>query len=306
MANNFNKISIKESFKQKLTDSQNGYAIFYAICSSLWISVMLCAVRYISTEHNSFIMVFWRSCFSLLFILPWIIKNNYELVYSKKINLHIIRAIIGVIAMTCWFYALSILLLPQATALSFTAPIFTTIAAIIFLKERPGLRRWSAIIISFLGTLIIIRPGFTEFHHASFIVLFSTSLWAIVAIIIKKLTHSDDPKTILFYMSLFSIPLSLPLAIIFWQDITLNSLIWLAFIGLTGNLAHICLTKAIALADLTLILPFDFLRLVFISIFAYILFSDPTNIYDVIGSVIIITSSIYISAREKMVKKNKI
>ena len=267
---------------------------------------MLCAVRYVSVEHNSFVMVFWRSCFSLLFILPWIIRNNYKLAYSKKINLHIIRAIIGVIAMTCWFYALSILLLPQATALSFTAPIFTTIAAIIFLKERPGLRRWSAIIIGFLGTLIIIRPGFTEFHHASFIVLFSTSLWAIVAVIIKKLTHSDDPKTILFYMSLFSIPLSLPLAIIFWQNISLNNLTWLAFIGLTANFAHICLTKAISLADLTLILPFDFLRLVFIGIFAYILFSDPTNIYDIIGSLIIISSSIYISYREKIVKKSKV
>jgi drug/metabolite transporter (DMT)-like permease len=288
--------------KYLLTTSSNNQAIFYAILSSLWISIMLCAVRHVSAEYNSFAMVFWRSCFSLLFMLPWFLQKKSSILKTANIKLHLLRTIIGIISMTCWFYALGKLMLPQAISLSFTAPIFTAIAAVIFLKERLGKKRSIAIIIGFIGTLVIIRPGFTTLNYALFIVLFSTSLWAIVAVIIKKLTYDDNHKTILFYMSLFSVPLSLPLAIIFWQDINLYYLLWFAFIGFTANLSHICLTKAISLANLTVILPFDFIRLVFTSILAYIIFKDPTNIYDIIGATIIIGSNVYISYRENKVK----
>ena len=278
-------------------------SILWAILSSFWISVMLCAVRYLSQHYNPFVIVFWRSLFALLFMMPWLFRNGITKIKTDKIGLYFLRAIIGIVAMTTWFYALGILLLPQATALSFTAPIFSSIAAIIFLKEKPGIRRWSAIIIGFLGSLVIIRQGMGEFNYAIFLVLFSTTLWALAAVVIKKLANTEDPKAIIFYMSLLITPLALPLAVIYWQSISPIDLMWLAFVGFTSNLAHLALTRAMSGAELSVILPFDFIRLIFVGVFAYIIFGDKTNIYDIIGSAIIISSSIYIAKRELLLKK---
>ena len=145
--------------------------------------------------------------------------------------------------------------------------------------------------------MIIIRPGIDEFSIASFIVLFSTFLWALAAVVIKKLSDTESPEAITFYMTLFITPLALPLAIIFWQDVRPSDFIWFAFIGLTANLSHLALNKALSKAELTAILPFDFIRLIFIGILAYVIFGDKTNIYDVIGAAVIIFSSIYIARR---------
>ena len=283
--------------------SKKSKGIMWAIISSFWISIMLCLVRYISEYYNAYIIVFWRLFFSLLLMLPWLIRNGLNVLKTSKLKLFFFRAVIGIIAMLIWFYALVKLTLPQATSLSFTGPIFTTIAAIIFLKERPGIYRISAILIGFLGVLIIVRPGFIEFNLATILVLISTSLWAIAAIIIKKLSSTEQPKLITFYMASMMMPIALIFAVFNWQIIELNHVIWLLLIGLTSNFAHNALSKSLSLADVTAIMPYDFIRLVFVGIFAYILFNDQTNIYDILGSLVIITSNIYISYRENKLKK---
>ncbi|MBT4878920.1 MAG: DMT family transporter [Alphaproteobacteria bacterium] len=283
--------------------SKKSEGIMWAIISSFWISIMLCLVRYISEYYNAYIIVFWRLFFSLLLMLPWLIRSGFHVLKTSKLKLFFFRAVIGIIAMLIWFYALVRLPLPQATSLSFTGPIFTTIAAIIFLKERPGIYRISAILVGFTGVLIIVRPGFIDFNLATILVLISTSLWAIAAIIIKKLSATEQPKLITFYMASMMMPIALIFAVFNWQIIELNHVIWLLLIGLTSNFAHNALSKSLSLADVTAIMPYDFIRLVFVGIFAYILFNDQTNIYDILGSLVIITSNIYISYRENKLKK---
>ena len=144
----------------KLSNKSQGIA--WAIISSFWISIMLCIVRYVSEYYNSYVIVFWRLLFSLLFMMPWVVRNGVGALKTERINLFLFRAVVGIVAMLIWFYALGMMPLPQATALSFTGPIFTTIAAIIVLKERPGIYRISAILIGFIGVLIIIRPGVSD------------------------------------------------------------------------------------------------------------------------------------------------
>lgn len=267
----------------------------HIIISSFWISIMLCLVRYLSTDYNAYIIVFWRCFFALIFMFPWLLKNGVSAIKTEKMSLYILRALVGIVAMLLWFYALGIMPLPQATALSFTAPIFSAILAYLILKEKTGSGNIAAIFIGFIGALVIIRPGFSDYDAAAFIVLLSTSLWSVASIIIKKLSDTEKPLAITFYMALLMTPLSFIFALFNWQSVANIDFIWLALVGLTSNLAHTSLSSAMSKTELTNILPFDFTRLVFISIMAYIFFGDHTEILDVVGSLIIITSSVYIA-----------
>ena len=277
--------------------------IVWGIISAFWISVMLCGVRYLLDDYNAFIIVFWRCVFGAVFMLPWLHRNGMQAIKTSKMPLYVIRAVTGIFAMILWFYGIGLMPLPQATALSFTAPIFSAIAAIFLLNEKSNLSRWMAIIIAFIGALIIIRPGFSEFSNSSYIVLLSTMLWALASVVIKKLSDTESPETITFYMTYMMAPLALPFAIIYWQEIELEAFLILIMIGLTSNLAHNSMSRAFSKADLSVILPFDFLRLIFISIFAYFLFGDQTNIYDIVGSLVIISSSIFIARKERKATK---
>jgi drug/metabolite transporter (DMT)-like permease len=273
-------------------------AIFWSITSSLWVALMLCVIRYLSDDYNSVVLVFWRNLFALLIIFPLFFKGKFSNLKTTKLKLYWLRAVIGVVAMIIWFYALAITTLPKATALSFTSPIFTIIIAIIFLKEKVSIVGIISIIIGFIGVLIIIRPGFAEFGLGSYMVLFSTLLWSFAAIIIKKLSYTEAPILIVFYMNLMMLILSFPLVIIFWQYIKIIDLKWFFLLGMTSNLSHYALAKALSLTDITKIMPFDFLRLLFVSICSYYLFNDITTIYEIIGSIVILSAVFYASFNE--------
>jgi drug/metabolite transporter (DMT)-like permease len=285
----------------KISDEHQ--AIVWAITSSFWISVMLVFVRYLSTDYHAFQIVFMRNLLAIFFFVPWIVKEGLPALHTTRIKLHIWRSAIGVIAMLSWFYAISKMPLPEATALSFTAPIFSTIAAILYLKEKVHIEKWLAIFSGFLGALIIIRPGFIAVNHAAYIVLFSTSLWAIAAIVIKNLTKTEYPKLITFYMTIFMTPFALPFAIAYWQPVIMSDLIFFAIIGLTSNLAHIALSKSYSKADISVLMPYDFLRLLFISIMAYVAFGDIVDIWTIAGGAVIIGSTAYITRRETLRKR---
>ncbi|MBL6621608.1 MAG: DMT family transporter [Rickettsiales bacterium] len=280
-------------------------AIFWSILSSFFVALMLCVLRYLSADYNSVILVFWRNFFALFIVLPFLLRGGLNCFKTTRLKLFWLRAIIGVIAMIIWFEAISMTSLPKATALSFTSPIFTIIVAIFFLKEKLTLLRILSVIIGFIGVLIIIRPGFASFGLGSYMVLFSTLLWSFAAIIIKKLSETESALLIVFYMNLMMLILVAPLLYIYWQDIKTSDLKWLFLLGLTSNMSHYALAKALSLADISVIMPFDFIRLIFVSIFSYILFNDVTTIYDVIGSLVILTIVFYTAFNEsKFVKKN--
>jgi drug/metabolite transporter (DMT)-like permease len=164
----------------------NKQTALYAILASFWFSLMICGVRFLSNDYNAFTIVFWRLVFALFFMLPWLYKNGISAAKTKNIKLYLLRSSVGIIGMLLWFYSLTKLALPQATALSFTAPIFSVICAIIFLKEKVTKNRVIAMVIAFFATLLIIRPGFDDFNSASFIVIFATITWAFASILLKN------------------------------------------------------------------------------------------------------------------------
>lgn len=279
-----------------MTDKTKG--IFWAILSNFLMALMLILIRIASEENHPFVIVFFRNLFALAIMLIWVFPNGISSIKTKKLKLHFYRALVGAIAMMLWFYALANLKLSFATALSFTAPIFTAIAAAIYLKEKIYLRRCLAIILGFIGTIIIINPTINNMNIYVYIVLISTSLWAVAAILIKNLTKTESSTTITFYMVLFMTPMTFPFALSFFTELNRVDLMIFFAIGVISNFAHYSLTNAMSYTELTNIQPADFTKLIFVSIFAWIIFDEFVSLNEITGSIIIIGSNIYLAYRQ--------
>lgn len=263
-------------------------------------SAMNTVIRLLSESMHSTQMVLLRNLCSLLLVLAWEIARRRRLPQFKTARLggHFWRATIGVAAMELWFHAITLMPLTLATAISFITPIFATIIAILFLGEKAGVRRWSAIAAGFIGMLIILRPGTGDVGPNALFVLASSSMMAIASILVKTLTRTEPPETIVFYMALFMIPWSALPALGHWQAVSSHQL-WLVFlVALFSTGAHLLLARAYLRADMVALMPFDFTRLIFTAALAYAFFGESLDTPTILGSLIIVTSTVYIAHRE--------
>ena len=284
------------------------HAIGFMLLSMLCFSGMNTTIRYMAGGLPSTQIVFVRNVFSLLLIVLWEIARvrGVPQFKTQRIFGHFWRATAGICAMEAWFYSLTLLPLTLATALSFTTPIFSTIVAIVFLGERAGIRRWSAIIAGFVGMLIILRPGSDIMSPNAFIVVFSSIMMAIAGTLVKSLTRTEPPETIVFFMALFMVPWSGLLVIGHWQPASTQQFGLILVIALLSTVSHLFLARAYIRADMVTLKPFDFTRLIFTAIFAYLLFGETLDGATIAGSLIIVASTVYIAHREaKLARKAK-
>ena len=277
-------------------------SILYMISGAFWFSVMTAMVRYLSHQMNVFEIVFFRNFFALAFMISWLVRSEAGSISTTRFKLYGLRSMNGMIAMMLWFSALTLVPLPQAVALSFSTPLFTTLAAMIFLHEKVGRHRWMALMIGFAGTLIILRPG-GHFEMSYLLVLGASVSWSISNILIKQLTRTESPHAIVFYMTLFMTPISLPPALLHWTTPSMKLLLWLVVLAAIANLAQICISKAYSKADMSVVQPFDFTRLIFASVIAYLMFDEVIDLWTMVGAIIILASTIYITHREALAKR---
>ena len=250
-------------------------------------------------------LLFFRNLFGLLAVLPFALRNHGAAFRTKRIKLHAIRGIMQVFAMLMFFYALSITPLAKVSAVSFTAPLFATIGAIIFLNERIRVRRMMALGIGFLGAMIIIRPGFIELDLGALFVMVSSSIWACAILIIKSLARTETSLTITTYQNIFLVPFTLIAACFFWTWPSWELLLMFAIMGIFGSLAHLAMAESLKLADATAILPYDFVRLIWATSIGFIIFGEIPEIWTWIGGSLIFASTTYISFREAYLKQKQ-
>ena len=182
-------------------------------------------------------------------------------------------------------------------------PIFAAVLGVFLLRERVHLRRWSAIGVGFAGTLVVLRPGFQAVDLGSSLVLVSALLWAATMIVIKVLGRTESSMTITCYMNLLLTGLSLLPALFVWQAPSPAAWFWLLLIGLLGTAAQIALAQSLKEAETSVVMPFDFLKLIWTAALGYWLFSEAPDIFVWIGGAIIFVSSVYIAYRESRVSK---
>lgn len=294
--------NIKERGKGLSPEMQG---ILWMLSSCFWFSVMAVTIRYLSIYLHPFALLFYRNLFALLLMLPILMQAGGSAFFTTRLKTHFWRGLLGVIGMLLFIIALAKIPTTRAIALSFTAPLFTTIAAMIFLKEKVGIHRWAALVVGFMGTLVILRPGFAVFDYMSLIMIAATTIWALSGVFIKKLSETELPQTMVFYLTLLSIPLSFPLLLLQWQVPSLHDVIGLMGLGMVSNIAQYSMFRAYAKTQVTILMPVDFSRLIFVTVLSYFIFGEVLDMWTAIGAMIIILSSVYISRREARIRKYK-
>jgi drug/metabolite transporter (DMT)-like permease len=280
---------------------------FYFLISVIFFSVMEILVKFLSSSYPIGELVFFRGFFGLLpiiFVMPK--KKFFQNFKTKKIKLHIFRTITGCFALISIFFGLKYLPLADAISITFAAPIFATIFSIFFLKEIVGKKRWFAVLIGFLGILIILKPGTSLFSiYSIFPILFCVG-FAASASLIRILSKTDKNYLISFYytagltlVSLFLDPLS-------WKIPLFKDCLLLISIGIIGSLGNIIITEAYRKSEISLITPIKYLNLIFAIVFGYFLFNEVPEYSTLIGSVFIIVSTVIIFIRERKLNKKNI
>lgn len=290
MSNIFHKLFKSQSLVNR--------AIALIIISTIFLSIMQGMMRYVSEEMHPFQAVFFRNLFGLIILLPFILRRGLKPLRTKRLPLHTVRGLLHVTSMLCFFYGLAITPLAKVAALSFTAPLFATFAAVLILHERLGISRALALFIGLLGALIIVRPGLESLSMGSILVLISQMIWGFALIIIKRLGETESSLTITLYMMLYLTPLSLIPAAMVWDQPTINQIYWLFFVGCCGTLGHFCVAQALKDADAAALMPFDFGRLIWASLIGFLFFSEIPDIWTLTGAVVIFTTAMYVSIQE--------
>lgn len=265
-------------------------------------SLMNIFIRYASLDLHTTQIVFLRNAFSVLLFLPYVLLQGKDWLRTQRPSAHFWRGTVGIVGMQLWFYCVAILPLTEATALSFTAPILTTIFAILLLGEKAGWRRWSAIAIGFVGAMVIIRPNPQQMDWGLLLVPCSTSLWAIAALMVKSLTKTEPSSRIVFYMAVVMSLWALPMCLPFWQTPSWSVLGFCLLIALASSAAHLTMVMAYSRADMVVLMPIDFFRLIFTALFAYIAFGEVADRWTWLGGSIILASAAYIAYREAKIK----
>ena len=277
--------------------------IIFILISCVFMAVMTAVVRHISDlGMGSTELVFLRNIIAVFLLLGVVaVRREKPTLKINDIKLYFWRVVVGLAAMLIWFYCLGKLELAQATALSFSTPIFASINAQIFLGEKMGRRRWTAVIIGMLGTLIILRPS-ADMNHAALYVLFSCFLMSIALVLVKKMTATEKPFNMLFHMHLWMAAFSLPLAAVYWQPVSAEVFYWCILLAALSTVGHYTLIRSYSLIDVSLTVPFDFTRLVWASLIAYFAFAEVPDAYTYAGAAVIVTSAAYIAYRERVRK----
>ena len=280
-------------------------AVFFMIFSGFFATTMHCLIRFATEDHHPFEVAFFRTIFVLIIFLPLVARNGISSLKSNNIKLQTFRAIVGSVAMLCMFYGLSITELAKATALMFTVPIFATILAILFLKEIVGIRRWLAMIVGFTGAVIVLRPD-VELGFGPLLILCASLMWSSSMLMAKTLTKTDSISSITFWQAAGLIPATFILAVPVWQWPNLSQLFMFLMIAIAGTLVHWFLNEALKRAEISALLPLDYLRLIWSVSMGFIFFNELPHAGLWFGAALILGASTYIGIRQTQKKKENL
>ena len=279
---------------------------------ALWMLVSAAAlagltgvVRHMSAGLHPFEIAFFRSFFGLLILAPWLMRSGLGVLRTKRLGLYTLRCALGVATMLMWFTAISMVPLADAVALGFTSPLFVILGAALFLGEVVRGRRLGATLCGFAGALIILRPGSGVLDLGAVLVLLSAVTLAGANLSVKELSRTESVQAIVTYMVIFMVPLTFIPALLVWQTPTpaqLAELIGLAAVATLGNYA---MTRAVAVADASAVMPYDYARLPFVALIGFFVFGETSDTATWIGAGVIAVASLYLAHHESKAEQRR-
>ena len=273
--------------------------ISLALLSALLLAFNSAIGKQLGQELHPFLLNFIRAFIMVVMLLPWILRRGLRGIRTSRPGLQFINGFFFAVALSAWFWALPLLPLDLITAVGFTAPTFAVLGAILFLGEKSEPWRWGALIVGIIGALIIVRPGFTEVSPGVLAMIISSMCFAITKLLVKVITRIDTPESVVFWQAVWTAVLAFPVALFFWAIPNWEQTAWLIALSIVTILNHYCMTWAVKLADIGIIEPISFTRLIWAAIVGYLIFSDVPNVFTIVGGAVVMASVVYIAHRER-------
>ena len=286
-----------------LSGSMRG--ILWMLVSSVFYSLIYVVVRGLSESFPVNEIVFFRAVLGSAFMLPWVMTVGVSALHTRKIKLYTWRMGFSYLGAVAWMYGIAGMPLADANALMFTMPLFTIVFASIWLSERPGVHRITAVAVGFAGAMIIIRPGMIEVSMAALATLFAAASFSGALIGTKKLTATENPNAMVFYLYTLMIPMSAIPAMLEWVNPGLGDVPLLLALGICTIGAQQCQTRAFRAAQASLVVIINYVQLPIIALLAWVFFAQITDVWTWVGGVVICSSTYYISYRESRARRRR-
>ncbi len=275
--------------------SPNTRGAIWLFGSAIVFSAMNVGIKIVGGNIPSVEIAFFRCLFGLITLLPFLPYMGRSVFSTERFSLHLLRAALGLFAMSANFYAVTQMELAPAVAITFTSPLFMIVLAVIYLGERPGLSRILATCVGFVGTIIMLEPGSGEPSFPAIAALIGALAVAFVLVVVKKLAATERPMTALIYFSIFSTLASAPPAMYFWVSPNANEFAILAAIGVLGSMGQYCLIKGYHLGEATVVTPISYVQLVLVGLVGFFAFGERPSLMAWAGTAIIVLSTLYIT-----------
>ena len=271
------------------------YPIVLIILSCFFFSILAALIKYLNYFIHPFEQAFFRNLFSIFILIPLFLILKKKYIKSKKKKILFLRSLFGAITMLLLFWSYTLIPLSQAMAISFSTPLFIFLGGIVIFKERTNLKTILVLFVGFFFTLVIIRPDL-EIKLGTIVALCAAVSHAITGLLVKNLTKTESVYSIMFYMVLFMSPLTFLPSYFVWElPDSFNVWLLLFLLALVGTTGNFLWTKAISIAPMTEIMPYDFSKLIFSTIFGIIFFKESFDYITLTGGVGIIVCNIYLT-----------
>ena len=280
----------------------NTRGALWILLAALIMTLQVAVVKKLGAGLHIFEIVFFRCAFSFLILSPAFPRLGLGAYATARPALHITRSVLGILAMACYFYAVSWLPLAEAIAYTFTMPLFMILCAVLLLGERVRWRRWTATAVGFAGVLVMLRPGMVAVEAAALVALFGALLSALVFTSVKKLSATESALTMILYFALVGMLMSIGPAIAVWRWPNGAEFALLALIGALGTAGQYVAVWGWSVGEATAVAPFDYSRLIFAAALGFVLFAEVPDPMTILGAGIIVASTLYIGRRAARVE----
>ncbi len=275
----------------------------WVIASGAMFTLVSVFIRLSAVELDTLQIGFFRCVFGLLFIAPVLMRLQINPFATPRLGQHFSRAFIGTASMVCGFYAAAHLPIADSTSIGFSAPLFITMIAALFMGETVRWRRWTATIVGFLGVLIMVQPGGEVLKAAALVAVGGTLLMSIAAMMVKRLSQHEPAVRVLATFAIFSTLIMVVPAILVWRWPSPTVWLYLAAIGLCATIGQYFWVRGYAIAQASAVAPFDYLRMPLSVLMGFLVFAELPTIWTLVGTLIIAGSGLYIAYREAQLGK---
>lgn len=283
------------------TAAQNARGALHMLAGVMLFSVMDAMVKWLVADYPVHQIVFFRTVFALVPCFYFVARSGgFVTLRTNRPMVHLVRGLIGLAAMGCYFYAFAKMDLADAKAILFSAPLFMTVLAIPLLGEKVGIFRWSAVLVGFLGVLVIVKPGGDMLQVGAVAAIGGAVLYALAVITVRHLSATDSAASITFYFTLTGAVAGTVMgSTLGWVSPPPADLALLVCVGLIGGIGQYCLTQAFRYAEAAAIAPLEYLSMAWALLLGYLIWNDIPELDVFAGIALVVASGLFILYRER-------